>query len=254
MSRAAEKNKAFSEDIDRVLAGQPVGTEHAADAEYQDALKFARRMAEIRTSPDAEWRAAVKARLTRLAEAETGERHQVGRGWLGDFIRQPVWQAMAGVVILVMVGVIVWASGAFKPASVPSPTAIPTTVPAGTVLSAGAGTDKPSYSRGEEVHIDVSLKNVTSQPFKVVDFPPILSLMDDATKEPVYTFAAGQGTLTLAPGQETRFSVSWDQRDALGNAVPAGRYYIELEDLNSLGNPVQLRLSRPVYFDVRSSY
>ncbi len=254
MSRATEKNKAFSEDIDRVLSGQPAGGGYAGDVEYQDALRFARRMAEIRPSPDAEWRAAVKARLTRLAEAEVEERPRVGRGWFVDFMRQPVWQAMAGVVVLVMVGVIVWASGTFRPASVPTPTVVPTTVPAGTVLSVSAGTDKPSYSRGEEVRVDVSLKNVTSQPFKVVDFPPILSLMDDATKLPVYTFSAGQTAVTLAPGQETRFSVIWDQRDASGITVPAGRYYVELEDLDSQGNPVQLRLSRPVYFDVRSSY
>ena len=253
MNRAAERERAFSEDIDRILAGQAMAGEHPDDPEYRNALRFASKMAQTRPSPSPAWRAEVKARLMSLAASEVEGRRQVRRRWF-DFIRQPAWQAMTAAVVLVMVGVLVWASGVFKPASVTPPTTVPTTIPGGTVLSVMAGTDQSSYSRGQEVRIDVILRNVTSQPFKVEQFPPILSLMDDATKRPVYTFASGQGSVTLAPGQETRFSLDWDQRDASGATVPAGRYYIELEDVDSQGNQIQLRLSTPVYFDVRATY
>ncbi len=252
MNRAAQREQAFSEDIDRVLAGQETGGAYSDDTEYRDTLAFARRMAAARPFPDPEWRAALKARLENLAESETIERHGVNRRWLSDLVRQPVWQATAAVVVLAAVGILVWASGVFRPTAVTPPTTTPTTIPGAMILSASGGTDKASYIPGEAVRIDVVLKNVTSRTVNIAEFPPILSLMDDATNRPVYSFGAGESPLALAPGQEARFSVNWDQRDAFGTSVPAGRYYLELEDLDSQGSPIQLRLSKPVYFDVRT--
>jgi len=118
------------------------------------------------------------------------------------------------------------------------------------LLKADANTNKTSYLPGENVLIEVSLKNVTSQPIQIEKFPPILSLMQATSLQPVYTFTAGIVSLTLAPDETKRFVVSWDQHDAKGRDVTPGMYYLELEDLDYQGQTIRLNLTNPVRFNI----
>jgi hypothetical protein len=139
------------------------------------------------------------------------------------------------------------------PASTTAPmttTAAPTaTIPGeGMYVRAQASTNKTVYAPGENVKIDITLTNITSQPLKVEQ--PIFSLMATDTRQPVYTSKVGVGSLTLSPNQSVKYTADWMQVDFNNNQVPMGRYYIELEDLDAQGNPMKLTLSQPVQFSI----
>ena len=117
-------------------------------------------------------------------------------------------------------------------------------------VSAAGSTDKTVYSPGQPVAIDITLTNITSQPIDIAQYPPILSLMQTQTKEPVYTFISNETSKTLAPGETADYRYIWNQSDANGNQVSAGNYYVELEDINIQGNTVKLTFNQPVSFAI----
>jgi hypothetical protein len=117
-------------------------------------------------------------------------------------------------------------------------------------VSIEATTDKAAYNTGEDVKIALTMRNITRGPLTVTDFPPILSVMDENTKQPVYTFAAGEATRTLAPNGTATYTYTWKQVDFNGQPV-SGTYYVELEDLEYNGQPVRLNLTQPVHFVIR---
>ena len=154
-------------------------------------------------------------------------------------------------------------------ASTPAPTVMATTQPAATapasprppltttavplpagILAADASTDKTVYRPGEEVKIEVTLRNYGQSEINIERFPPILSLMDEADRQPVYTFHAGNDGRTIGPYSTISYTATWSQVDFDGQQVPGGRYYIELEDLDYQGYSVQLTLPRQVSFDI----
>ncbi len=132
--------------------------------------------------------------------------------------------------------------------SAPSATALPGG--ANVFLSTSASTDKASYLPGEPVNIQVSLTNITSQPVEMKEFPPILSLMESSTQQPVYTFASGAMSRTLSPRETVSYILTWNQLDERNRHVAPGVYYLELEEVYSQGGPVRMDLTRPVYFSI----
>ncbi len=93
-------------------------------------------------------------------------------------------------------------------------------------------------------------QNVTSQNLTITEYPPILSIMDKSTGQPVYTFQAGKGTKTLAPGERADYIEPWNQLDTRGRPVAPGVYYLELEEMYYQGRAVQMTLSNPVSFTI----
>ena len=71
MNNQAQRERAFSEDLDRVVAGQAPGAEFSEDREYQRSLQFARGMAEVPPRISPEFRAALKATLLAKASEES---------------------------------------------------------------------------------------------------------------------------------------------------------------------------------------
>ena len=128
-------------------------------------------------------------------------------------------------------------------------TATPTTIPGGRLLTVSAGTDMPVYTAWDPVKINVTFRNDSGMPLTLESMPPILSIMEAETHQPVYTFGAGDNTLTLARDGMTTFTYEWNQLDFDGRPV-AGRFYIELEDLELNGIPLPLELDKTVGFDV----
>ena len=237
-NRQLETERLFAENLDRLLAGEEIKAGPETGEEVNAALKFAQKIVEITPEPDARFESLLQAKLlTKLAAEEAKESN-----WFQKLVpRQPVWQAVTATVFVLVVGLIVWLSGAFNP------------TPVSTALAANAVTDKAVYTAGEPVKIDVALTNTTAKTMTLNQFPPILSLMDAATRQPVYTYNTGTTiTKTLAPGETVQFSVSWNQRDVTGNPVAGGNYYIELEDLDSQGQPMKLTLSKPAEFEILS--
>jgi hypothetical protein len=279
MGREYEE-RLFSEKLDRMLAGQEIQIDGAVDNDLRTALDFARKMTSLRTTPSSRFKAHLKARLLqRIDEQEA--RSESRRGWFSRLIRQPVWQAVAVMVFMIVVGGVIWGSGVFNPSrppivnaptpafpatsappmtsaapaisSAPATSAAPAaTAPAlqGLYLAASGSTDKSSYLPGEKVSIHMEWQNVTSQNLTINEYPPILSIMDKSTGQAVYTFQAGKTAITLAPGQRVDYIEPWDQLDAQGRPVAPGSYYLELEEMYYQGRAVPMTLTRPVSFTI----
>ncbi len=63
MGRERDIAKKFTENLDRILAGEEIKADPAMDAELRAALDFARKMAALRTAPSAPYQARLKAAL-----------------------------------------------------------------------------------------------------------------------------------------------------------------------------------------------
>jgi len=247
-------------------------------------------MVNLRPDPSRAFEARLREKLATQLESQPAR----NQGWISKLIsQQPIWQAAAGVVVVVIIATLLWLTGIFdstrlyiSPTSTPAITtpATTTTVPTATApattttqpptstttatatakptatlppsgtswpkVNVGANTNKASYSAGEPVIIDVTLHNAGPESFNIEKYPPILSLMQSETKQPVYTFTAGSGTVNLAPNGRTSFTLIWHQQDYKGAPVSPGIYYLELEDLDYQGQTVKLTLSNTVYFSI----
>ncbi len=276
-----EMEKRFSAYLDRILAGEDVGSAPDLDEKHREDLEFARKMVSLRVTPSPAYQARLRADLLhQLAERDI-KQHEKTTFLSRPFWRQPLWQGMTVVIFVVLMGVILWQAGVFPLGMGTSETTTPTTTtttsatkttatttsasttkPTATtttgtyttstdsrLLIVTAGTDLQEYSAWDPVVIEVSLRNNSGGAMTLANLPPILSIMNAETREPVYTFGAGDVTLTLARNGETTFTYEWNQLDF--NGQPAtGRFYIELEDLEYNGLPLQLDLGQPVEFDI----
>jgi hypothetical protein len=238
--REDERNRRFSEQVDRILAGGRAAPGADVDDDFRSALDFAQDIAAMTPAPRAGFQAALDSRLrTRMAELEEEGRVGDKRSWWQRLAARPAWLVAAAAVFIVAIGILVWAAGVLQPAAQPS------------IISASASTSKATYASGEQVNIRVDLENVSGSTLFIDRYPPNLSIMDAQTNQPVYTTAAGEHGISVPAGNRLDFAVQWDQRDANGQIVAPGRYYIELEDfIDRDGQPIPLRFARPVEFEV----
>jgi hypothetical protein len=243
MIRREYSERDFSELVDRLVAGEDVQVDPAEEADFRTALEFARQMAAAAPVPRTRLKSDLKPRLRReLAEREAKKAAGGGNRFLG-LLRRPVWQAAVAAVFVITVVTTLWATGVFtrEPGGI---------APPGTILAVAGDTSKNAYAAGEPVEISLSVKNVTNDALTLERFPPNLSLMNADTREAVYTFSRGGSTVTLAPGQETRFTTTWDQTDSRGARASPGSYFVELEDLEYQGEPLRLTFVGVVSFDI----
>lgn len=243
MSNEHDVEKQFSENVDRLLAGNKVNIDPAAEDDLRTATDFAQKMVEHRAGPSDDFKADLKERLlAKLKDQEAEKQVKEDRSWFRRLIpRRQAWQFAISLTFIVAMGAILWA--------VLKPGAAPPSAP-GTFLQVQASTNKASYRAGEQVKIEVSLKNVTSETIRLEQFPPILSLMQTESRQPVYTFVGEREARTLTPGESTKVEIAWDQRDDKGKYVTSGGYYLELEDLDYQGKSMKLNLTRPVEFNI----
>jgi hypothetical protein len=278
MGKETEKGRRFfrefSEKLDRLIAGKDVETEGQADGDSREVLEFARRMINLRAMPSPAFEANLREKLVQKLEIREVRK----RGWVYKLLsQQAVWQAATAALVVIIIGSILWITGVFgfsRPPGVTVPIATPaatfpaatqaptTTMPAPSTTTASttslpsmflkvdASTDKVAYPPGEPVVIDVSIQNVGQETLQIEKYPPTLRVMDAATGQPVYTFTAGGSSTNLAPHAETSYSVTWLQQNTKGGMVAPGSYYVELEDIDYLGQAIKLTLSRPVEFTI----
>jgi len=268
MNKQQKIDKQFSENLDRILAGQSVQAEKIDDADLLTALDFAAGMAEMKPVITPQFQIRLKAEL--LEKLEKQETRVKKNPWYSLSLRQPVWQAVTAIFLVVLVISVIWRSGLFNISRVPQPTTTMTTstttvkptstttytttsttaaAPAANLLTYSISTDKALYKTGENVIINLTLKNISSQTMKMEQLPPILSIMNSDTHKPVYTFAAGKDIRTLATGDSVQYSYSWNNADFNGQIV-TGKYYIELEDMEYQGQTLKFQQPNPVHFEV----
>ena len=268
MGREKDMEKKFTEYLDHILAGKEVPIDPTMDKELRDALDFARKMIRLGEAPSPEFQASLKARLLqKLAEQEASKKE---KSFWNIFRSHPVWQGAVVALLVIIAITIVWRTGFFQP-SISAPPPVATTTPSATappmttaptvsptqppapspaaLVNAVVSTDKSVYQTGERVGIELVMKNVSRSPLALEKLPPILSLMELETGRPVYTFTAGTANITIMPEAEVIFNYFWNQVDFKGQPV-TGHYYIELEDLEYQGWPLQLNLSQPVRFEI----
>ncbi len=196
---------------------------------------------------DNEW--GYSCRLADLAARDAAR--EARWSWFPQWLRRPVWQAAIVLVIAIVAGVLTYNNLLQPPVVVQAPAPVIELPPRGPAMVAVAGAaSKITYAYGETVGITVSLRNDSEQTLRIDQFPPILSLMRADSREPVYTFRAGNESRTLGPNETSSFAVTWNQLDEWGQVVPPGGYYVELEDLDLQGRAVQLAFSRPVTFNI----
>lgn len=240
MTTENEVERRFSETLDRLLAGWAAEPDPSLGDDARSAQAFAQKVISLRASPSARFQAQLKARLLdRLSAEQAGRPAWYERIWT----RRVGWQVAIAMAMLMVVAGIVGVTVLLQPAG-PAPVV-------GTHFSITASTDETAYLPGQPVRISVTLMNVTAEPIQMDRFPPILSLMQAETKQPVYTFTSGEYARTLQPDQSATFQVTWDQRDDRGRMAQPGVYYLELEDLDYQGQALRLNLAQPVQFEIR---
>lgn len=128
------EERLFSEKLDRLLAGEETQTDAGMDNDLQTALDFAGKMKSLRDSPSSQFKANLKARL--LQELDERETRAEAQGWLARLVRQPVWQAVAVLVLMIVVGGgIMWRAGVFNPSGTGTSSAPKLAIPAPTAAA-----------------------------------------------------------------------------------------------------------------------
>jgi hypothetical protein len=153
MGRAYEEEKIFAEQLDKALAGQTVSSSAETADELRSSLEFSEKMVALRASPRPQFQSALKANLlVKLNEQEA--QRSAGRAWFWKILpREPIWQVITVLAIMVIVGGVVWGT-LFQPGSqqvVQAPTLPPSaagpapqTSSAPVMTTAAPGTSPPS--------------------------------------------------------------------------------------------------------------
>jgi len=88
-----------------------------------------------------------------------------------------------------------------------------------------AAFDKDNYPPGDEINIELSFTNITSEPYEISPFPPLVEVRADGMRDRVvYTFSAGSGNVTVQSEEAIAHTLVWDQQDEQGQQVAYGYY------------------------------
>jgi hypothetical protein len=288
MGRGLAPEKIFSENVDRLISGLEVREVPETDQDLQTALDFARLMQLNRPQPGAQFQADLKARLLqKLAQQEA----EVKPAWFQRLIpRQPVWQFVSVVAVILVIGGIVLGLVLRDGGSTPVVQAPVTTAPAMTGTTPAVTTTATTYAtatlatstapatsaaptstvlsglQGIQISADATTDQSTYAPgepvvikvtlknsgLRPVTFTqyPPILSLLSAAGNPVLSFQAGQSGLTLGVGDAVSFFEYWNQSDAKNRVVPAGSYHLELEDIDLQGQAYKIKLSQPVSFEI----
>jgi hypothetical protein len=276
-----DKEKLFSENIDNLLAGSKPGPDTSIGEDERESLAFAGKMIDSTPVPSPVFESRLKSKLLqKLAEREEKQKTQ----WVWGFIpRQPAMQAAVSALALVVIaGAAVLVSHLNQRETLvtslrttSTTTATATTMTSATTSTTAAMVSAPSsgesvpgaqntlqvdaylsnskttFTPGEAVQLIVSLKNTTAEPVTLEQFPPMLSIMQAETRQPVRTFESGKVSKTLMPRESIIFQIYWDELDDSRRPV-TGEFYIELEDADYFGKALKLTLTSPVTFSIQT--
>ncbi|MBI4302751.1 MAG: hypothetical protein HY665_00215, partial [Chloroflexi bacterium] len=197
-----------------------------------------------------------------------------------SILHNPVWRtAAATIVVLIVAGSVLWASGilptsreAAAPAPsitmegqdkarAPAPAFAPTPTPTPTPTPVPAPTPAPTPSiigfnrvpdvvsaYGQTAEINLSFTNRAPDVRTVSPFPPLIKIIELPDFRPparvVRVFPAGSDARTLQPG-ESVYSFAWDQKDDSGRQVAPGWYSVEVTLATSRGSAARVLVLPP---------
>lgn len=96
-----------------------------------------------------------------------------------------------------------------------------------------------------EVPFNIAILNESSQPAMVTPFPPSVTIVEQATMRPVFTFEAGPGAREIPPSQRAGVLLLWKQLDDAGIQVPPGAYRVIVSPFTVSIGTEQFRVSPP---------
>ena len=124
MGKESNEEKQFSEDVDRLLAGQDVEGGKDAGEDYRAAINFAKKLTGFHTDPSPHFKAELKERLLlELAKQESAARQKTkgNRFWGGLknlLPQEAVWRNATATAVLMLVAVgVLWGTGVFTPSA-----------------------------------------------------------------------------------------------------------------------------------------
>jgi hypothetical protein len=251
MPRDKNEERDFLSDLDNLLADRQVNTEGRSGDE-RTALEFAQRYMECRGEPSAEFQDSLKRRLLLKLTEQEAERREQRWGWLTGLMTQsPARRAAIVAVIAVAITIgALWARGIFteptgpvvvtpapepEPPIVTAPAPPPVTAP---VLRATATTEKTIYTVGEEITIEFSFNNISSEPITMATYPPQVDIRNSETDETARRFPPGTDRQELVPSQTAEYTLVWDQMDGRGHQIPPGTYAIAIDEV-SITSPAE---------------
>jgi len=255
MSREIDMEKEFSENVDRILAGEEVQVSAAVSDDIHTALDFARKLVGLRDVPSYSFQARLKERLLqKLSEEEV--QVEAKRNWILEGLRRlvpqtMVWRAVtttALVIILAAVGVFWYIGGIGQP---PPPAPAPAPIPTPAPMPPKAPPPRPPqpsleleaiplspieyapgiFLLGEEVKIEFRFSNASSEPITVAPFPPEIEIVRPKTDEVVRSFSEGSEQLDISPVETVEYTLTWDQYNDDGKQVVPGWYYVNVKGI-----------------------
>jgi len=260
MGREINEEKEFSENIDRILAGQKVEVGEDVSEDFRAAIQFAQKLEELRDEPLPVFKDQLRRRLLlKLAEKEAAAEEQKEKRFsfwetLRNLVpRSPVWRtAVATVVVAVLAVVVVWGSGIFvqapeqaaerepglAPATAPAPKVTPEEPSVAMLDSRAILNLEPVleeakvYMPGEEIKIDLVFSNTGSEPIILTSFPPVIQISRVDTGAVVRSFAPGSESTEILASGKLDYTLVWDQLDDGGKQVEPGRYSVIVGDVS----------------------
>jgi hypothetical protein len=238
MSGEGHKEDEFTGKIDTLLSGKESKNNIIAeDKEYGSELDFAVKIKENRAEPSELFKSQLRVKL--LQKLAANETKPLFRQWLWSVFTSPVLrQAAVPVAIFVLAIVTMWGLGVFSSQPTRNVTNQPGTsepgimgtLPTSTAyLDISAGTQKVSFSSGQEIKLDITLRNNTEETVNIGLFPPETSLVkQNNPAEIIRSFKAGKAILKLQPQEIGTYTLTWDQLDDYGIQVIPGTYEIRL--------------------------
>jgi len=244
MGREINEEQEFSENLDRLLAGEEVKASEDVSDDYQTTISFAQKLTKLGDEPSPSFKAQLKERLLqKLAEQEAARQKEKGN-WFWEGLRNlipqnPVWRtATATVVVAVLAIVVLWGAGLFTqspeqmvsredttPAMLTSP---------GAILELESIPSKTTaYPLGEEIKIELVFRNVSSESITLAPFPPAIQISRAENGELVRFLAEGHEKQEIPPSGTLNYPLVWNQLDDNGEEVEPGRYTIIVSDATS---------------------
>ncbi|HUU65498.1 MAG TPA: hypothetical protein VMW37_05270 [Dehalococcoidales bacterium] len=116
-------------------------------------------------------------------------------------------------------------------------------IPSASWVGVEATVDKDSYLVGEDIRIEFTFQNNSTEVFPIEPFPPKIMVMPSLKYGLIIReFPEGTGKKPLEPGEVASYTLTWDQRDKHGQQVPAACYKVALGNINSWEQKFMLTL------------
>jgi hypothetical protein len=245
MNKETSKEKQFSEDVDRLIAGEHVAGEDTSLDDYEKNVQFTKKMLDSRIEPSPDFKESLRRRLLlKMVEGEVkAERKRANARNFWDFVanlipKSPIWRSVtATVAVAVLVLVVVWQLGVFTQpnqtplvGSPPPPSSIVNQGPVDVTVV----TSQTTYKTGENISIVLKFNNTSNEDLTLSPFPP--QILIAATSLRPYRNIPGGESIVLPAGESIEYTITWDQTDNEGVQVPAGEYIINMLDIELVGS------------------